>query len=651
MGNLNIKNRYDELFTPFSIGNMEVRNRIVMSPMGTYGANMDGSASEGLARYFEERAKGGVGAIITASQYLSQKIAQGIYGTYFDSKRIIPSLVGMTERIHCYGAKAIAQISSGTGRNAHPSQCGGVPFSSSAVPSVFNPDILCRPLTIEEIHEIMKSWELAAEIAANAGFDAIEIHGHVGYIIDQFLSKLWNKREDEYGGSPENRARFAFEILEAVKRGAGKDMPVIYRISLDHRIPGGRTVEESRELLKILSDHGVDAFDVDCGCYETTEYVYPTNYIGDACMQYVCEAAREATEKPILNSGNHTPDTALSLIQTGKADFAMFGRALIADPELPKKLMEDRPEDVRPCIRCNEECIGRIWGRYAKLSCSVNPAAHEEAAFHIMKNESPLSVVVIGGGVAGMEAARTAALKGNSVVLYEKNRLGGTLGIVATGGFKNRLRALVNYYKVQMDKLGVEVRMEEADAEAPVFETCDKIIVAAGAKPVVPPIPGIDGKIVLDVVNVHKNLDKITGRNIVICGGGLSGADLALELQTEFDKQCTIIEMRDEIAPEVVFINGISLRNKLAESGVKCRVTCKVEKIEEDGVTFVNEQGEQEKLEADLIVNAFGMRADQTMKKAIMEKYPKKTIAAGDCIRASRCGKAIRAGFYAGMQC
>ena len=187
MGNLNIKNRYDELFTPFSIGNMEVRNRIVMSPMGTYGANMDGSASEGLARYFEERAKGGVGAIITASQYLSQKIAQGIYGTYFDSKRIIPSLVGMTERIHCYGAKAIAQISSGTGRNAHPSQCGGVPFSSSAVPSVFNPDILCRPLTIEEIHEIMKSWELAAEIAANAGFDAIEIHGHVGYIIDQFL--------------------------------------------------------------------------------------------------------------------------------------------------------------------------------------------------------------------------------------------------------------------------------------------------------------------------------------------------------------------------------------------------------------------------------------------------------------------------------
>lgn len=160
---------FDSLFTPFSIGKMEIKNRLVMSPMGTYAALMDGSVSDTLATYFEERAKGGVGAIITASQYLTPKLAQGIYGTYFDSKRIIPHLTGMTERIHCYGAKAIAQLSSGTGRNAHPSQCGGVPFSASAVPAVFNPKILCRPLTIEEIKEIMKSWQLAAEIAANAG--------------------------------------------------------------------------------------------------------------------------------------------------------------------------------------------------------------------------------------------------------------------------------------------------------------------------------------------------------------------------------------------------------------------------------------------------------------------------------------------------
>ena len=421
---MNNDTNFDCLFTPFSIGKMEIKNRLVMSPMGTYAALMDGSVSDTLATYFEERAKGGVGAIITASQYLTPKLAQGIYGTYFDSKRIIPHLSGMTERIHCYGAKAIAQISAGTGRNAHPSQCGGVPFSASAVPAVFNPDILCRPLTIEEIKDIMKSWQLAAEIAANAGYDAIEVHGHVGYIIDQFLTPLWNKREDEYGGSDENRARFAIEILEAIKRGAGDDMPVIYRISMDHRIPGGRTLEDSKRLIKILGEHGVDAFDVDCGCYEHPDFVYPTFYRGDACMEYVCDTAREATDKPILNSGNHTPETAKRLIESGRADFVMMGRPLIADPELPRKLMENREEDVRPCIRCNEECIGRIWGRFAKLSCAVNPQANEEHAFRIVKSEEPKNVVVIGGGPGGMEAARVAALKGHHVTLYERDELG-----------------------------------------------------------------------------------------------------------------------------------------------------------------------------------------------------------------------------------
>lgn len=377
---------FDSLFTPFSIGKMEIKNRLVMSPMGTYAALMDGSVSDTLATYFEERAKGGVGAIITASQYLTPKLAQGIYGTYFDSKRIIPHLTGMTERIHCYGAKAIAQLSSGTGRNAHPSQCGGVPFSASAVPAVFNPKILCRPLTIEEIKEIMKSWQLAAEIAANAGYDAIEVHGHVGYIIDQFLTPLWNKREDEYGGSDENRARFALEILQAIKRGAGNDMPVIYRISMDHRIPGGRTLEDSKRLIKILGENGVDAFDVDCGCYEHPDFVYPTFYRGDACMEYVCDTAREATDKPILNSGNHTPQTAKHLIESGRADFAMMGRPLIADPYLPRKLMENREEDVRPCIRCNEECISEYSASKGAVINFTRQLANEWAQYGITVN-------------------------------------------------------------------------------------------------------------------------------------------------------------------------------------------------------------------------------------------------------------------------
>ena len=561
-----------------------------------------------------------------------------------------PDLTGMTERIHCYGAKAIAQLSSGTGRNAHPSQCGGVPFSASAVPAVFNPKILCRPLTIEEIKEIMKSWQLAAEIAANAGYDAIEVHGHVGYIIDQFLTPLWNKREDEYGGSDENRARFALEILQAIKRGAGNDMPVIYRISMDHRIPGGRTLEDSKRLIKILGENGVDAFDVDCGCYEHPDFVYPTFYRGDACMEYVCDTAREATDKPILNSGNHTPQTAKHLIESGRADFAMMGRPLIADPYLPRKLMENREEDVRPCIRCNEECIGRIWGRYSKLSCAVNPQANEEHAFRIVKTETPKNVVVIGGGPGGMEAARVAALKGNHVTLYERDELGGTLNLPAQAQFKTRLKALIEYYKTQMRKLGVTVVHQEIDIDSPVLAAADKIIAATGAHSVVPPIPGAHGANVIDIKDAHRDPAAIKGKKIAICGGGLSGSDFALEMATEYGKQCTIIEMKPDVAMDMVFINQHSLKIYLKDAGVVTRTNTRVSEIVENGVRVINEHGEQELIEADVVVAAFGMAPNTELTNALKQKYNKKLVCVGDCVEVGKSGKAIRSGFYAGMQ-
>lgn len=496
----------------------------------------------------------------------------------------------------------------------------------------------------------MKSWELAAEIAASAGFDAIEVHGHVGYIIDQFLTELWNKREDEYGGSPENRARFAIEILQAIKRGAGKDMPVIYRISMDHRIPGGRTLEDSRTLLKILGENGVDAFDVDCGCYEHPDFVYPSFYRGDACMEYVCDTAREATDKPIMNAGNHTPETALRLIESGRADFAMFGRPLIADPELPNKLMEGRAEDVRPCIRCNEECIGRIWGRYSKLSCSVNPAANEEAAFEIKKTDSPKSVVVIGGGPGGMEAARVAALKGHKVTLYERDELGGTLNLPARAAFKNRLRDLISYYKVQLEKLGVEVRHEEISIDDPVLERADRIIAATGAHSVAPNIPGVHGENVVDVKAAHADPGLLRGERVIICGGGLSGSDFALELATEYGKKCTIVEMKDDIATDMVFINAHSLKLFLKDAGVTVRTGCRVESICGEGVYVVNKEGERELIEGDAVVSAFGMAPNRELTDALKQRYNKKTICVGDCVEVAKSGKAIRSGFYAGMQ-
>ena len=251
------------------------------------------------------------------------------------------------------------------------------------------------------------------------------------------MSAVWNKRTDEYGGSLENRMRFPVEIVKSIRSAVGPDMPSLFRIACKHHFEGGRTLEETLPMLKILEEAGVDAFDVDTGSYENIEYIFPPTYLGDACMQEICEEVRKAVKVPIMNSGNHTPETAVKLIVSGNADFVMFGRPLIADPEIANKLASGRRAEIRPCIRCNEDCIGRIITRLTKISCSVNPSACFERWFELRKTDHPRKVMVIGGGPAGMEAARTAALMGHNVVLYEKDdALGGQLKSAATPDFK-----------------------------------------------------------------------------------------------------------------------------------------------------------------------------------------------------------------------
>ncbi len=282
----------------------------------------------------------------------------------------------------------------------------------------------------------------------------------------------------------------------------------------------------------------------------------------------------------------------------------MMGRPLIADPYLPQKLMENREEDVRPCIRCNEECIGRIWGRYSKLSCSVNPQANEEHAFRIVKTEEPKNVVVIGGGPGGMEAARVAALKGHKVTLYERDELGGTLNLPAQAQFKTRLKALIEYYKVQMKKLNVNVVKQELNIDSPVLAEADKIIAATGAHSVLPPIPGVHGDNVIDIKDAHRAPSSIEGKKLVICGGGLSGSDFALEMATEYGKDCTVIEMKSDVAMDMVFINQHSLKVHLKEAGVVTRCNTRVAEIKANGVEVINEQGETEFIEADAVIAA-----------------------------------------------
>ncbi|MEH7276164.1 NADH:flavin oxidoreductase, partial [Neobacillus vireti] len=363
-----LENQYAKLFEPMKIGKMTLKNRLVMAPMGTFTPMQDGTESEEGIAYYEERARGGIGMIIIGAQFLNEKTAQGGPTMAVDNNRAIPKATVLCERVHRWGAKICAQISPGTGRNGMPDIGERVPISSSENPSFHNPEMICRALSTEEIKDIMKDWAQAALFAKKAGFDAIEIHGHAGYLIDQFLSPIWNKRTDEYGGSFENRARFAVETVQTIREAVGPDMPILFRIALDHRFEGGRTIGDSMPLIELLEKAGVDALDIDAGAYETMDYIFPPSYLGDACMGYVCEEARKHVSIPLLNAGSHTPETALELVNSGNCDFVMFGRQTIADPEFPKKLMENRREDIRPCLLCNEECIGRVFNRTTQIS-------------------------------------------------------------------------------------------------------------------------------------------------------------------------------------------------------------------------------------------------------------------------------------------
>lgn len=640
---------YEKLFTPFKIGNMEVKNRIGISPMGTNSAFVNGRKDAQEIDYFIERAKGGAGIIYMGCQMLNEKIAQGSMEGYLDTFTVLPSLTSVCDGVHRYGAKIVCQLSPGTGRNAFPDTFGNPPISASAIPSVFNPDMLCHAMTKEEIAEMMEGFKFSAGVARDAGYDAIEIHAHAGYLIDQFMSPVWNKRTDEYGGSPENCARFPKEIIQAIKSVVGDSMPVIFRISLDHRFEGGRTMEDSMKLLKVLEDAGVDAFDIDAGCYETLDYIFPPSYLGEACMQYVCEEARKTVKVPLINAGTHNPDTALALIESGNADFVNMGRALIADPELPKKLLEGRPEDVRPCLRCNEYCIGRIWNRHTKLSCAVNPQAMEEVRFAIQKTDSPKNVVVIGGGPGGMEAARVAAIEGHKVTLFEKNdRLGGVMGDICTAKFKQNIKKLTKWYTVQLEKLGVDVKLNtEITGDEAILAECDNIIIGCGAKPIAPPIPGIDGSNVITMLDAHRDMSLVKGENIVVCGGGASGCDGALEMASEMGKKVTIVEMLPECGKDVFFINKITLFNQLAANNVQLMTNTKVVSIEEDGLTVEKEDGTTDKIAADTVISAFGMRPDLTTVEAVKAKYHTKTRVVGDSSRLGKIGEAIRDGFYA----
>ena len=364
-------------------------------------------------------------------------------------------------------------------------------------------------------------------------------------------------------------------------------------------------------------------------------------------MADVCAPARQAVDIPLLNSGNHTPETAVELIKSGNADFVMFGRPLIADPYIPKKLLNGKRDEVRPCIRCNDDCIGRIITRLTKISCSVNPIAGFENRMDYIHGEKGKKVVVVGGGPGGMEAARSAAIAGHEVILFEKDgELGGQLKSAATPDFKSQLRELVKWYKRQMEIHKVDVRFNtEVTEDMPELEEADAIIVATGAVPLMPNIKGIENAV--DIISAHTNKEKLKGERIIYCGGGLSACDSALENAME-SKKVTIVEMLDDVAVDDHFINKAALIPMLKKHGVEIYTGHRVIEIAPDGVKAVTKDGREVFIPGDTMVAAFGMKPNNRVSEKIYSKYHIKTRVIGDCQKVGRVGNAIREGFYAG---
>ena len=631
-----------KLFEYSKLNGMALKNRFVMAPMTTM-STMDYSVNEHLIDYYEERAKGGVGLVILEGQIVSSQI-EPIFAGAVHAGTLVQARQWtlFNRRLKGYGAKTCVQLTAGAGRNA------GTPGSVSAseIPIFGLFDQNTRALTLEDIQLIIKSFGNSAAIAKASGFDAIEIHAHTGYLMDQFMSEVWNKRTDEYGGSLENRMRLPKEVIAEVRKVVGPDYPIIFRFSTEHRFPGGRVLEDGLDIVRALEDSGIDAFDIDDGSYEAMDWIFPPTYYGDAPLLGNAAAVKAITKKAVMAVGNFTPETAAAAVNEGKADYILIGRGLIADPNLVNKIQKDCLEDIRPCLRCNEYCLGATLSGNV-VGCAINMQAGHEKVFPSKKADVQKNVAIVGGGPAGLEAARVAAEAGHQVTLYEKNDyLGGQVAAASTPEFKKPLNQYLKYLINQVNKLGVKVCLNHPiNADSAELANADEIIVAVGAEPIIPKINGIDKENVIEVIDAHLGDTSRIGESVVIAGGGLSGCDYALELAMD-NKKVTIVELMDDVATKALIVNKLALMKKLAEFNVNIMTGNKVVEITDNGIITEDKAGEKHTINADTVIVAFGTKPCAAKVNAICEKYPNAKCV-GDCTTIGQVGEAVRAAYLA----
>ena len=648
------------LFTPLSIGKVSIKNRFAMAPMGPLGlGDEQGGFNQRGIDYYTARARGGTGLIITGVTFVDNTIEEhgmpNCPNSTYNPVQFVRTSREMTERVHAYNARIFLQMSGGFGRVTIPTNLGEFP---PVAPSPIQHrwlDKTCRALTVDEIHELVRDFGEGAYNAKRAGFDGVQIHAvHEGYLIDQFAISLFNQRTDEYGGSLENRLRFAREIVEEIKRRCGQDFPVMLRYSpksfikalREGALPGeefeekGRDLPEGVEAAKLLVSYGYDALDVDVGSYDAWWWSHPPMYQKKGLYMPYAKLVKENVNVPVLCAGRmDDPDMAEGAVMGGVCDIISLGRPLLADPDYVNKLRRGERKCIRPCISCQEGCMGRIQ-EYSMVNCAVNPQAARERVTAYNPVLKAKHVLVIGGGVAGCEAARVLAERGHKPEIMERSdHLGGNLLAAGAPSFKEDDIALVRWYENEMQRLNVPVHFNApVDPASKLYDEYDAVIVATGATPKKFPLG--------ENAPVYTATDALLGKTpigerVTVVGGGLVGCETALWLAQE-GKHVTIVEALDRLMAvnkPLCHANSEMLERLLPFHGVETLVSSSVQKYENGKLLVKTPQGEQQ-LDCDTVILSVGFREDRGVFDA-WENSAKEIYLLGDAKKVANIMYAV----------
>ncbi|MBU3209445.1 NAD(P)/FAD-dependent oxidoreductase [Clostridium algidicarnis] len=637
---------YENLFSKGKIGKLEIKNRIVMPAMGTSLATSTGEASDEMIRFYEERAKGGAGLIITEITRVDNETGVGTPNQLCaNNLNQIPRLEKLSRAVHRYDSKIFLQLHH-PGRQSHSNLIDGRQIVAPSAVTSSAIGELPREMTTEEVETMVKKFVTGAKIAQMGGIDGVELHGAHGYLLGQFLSPLTNLRTDKYGGDLMGRMRILTEIIMGIKSVCGPNFPISVRIDGDEFVDGGFKLDEAIKASKYLESIGIDAINVSAGTYESVNTIIEPISYPQGWKRHLAQGIKDNVKIPVIACDViRKPDFAESLLKEGNVDFVAVGRQLLADPEWGKKAMENREDEIRPCISCLY-CIDKLM-QCETTKCAVNARMGRELEYgEIKENGKGRSVAVIGGGPAGMESARILALKGFKPVLFEKKDvLGGSVYLGSKPPLKEKLNWFLDSLEYQINQLGVDIRLNSE----PTLEDIKSlspyaVFVATGASPIVPRLPGIDKSEVCTVIDILEGKIDIKGKNVVVVGSGMTGLETAELLAVQGNK-VTVVEMQNKIGPDAYLPNLIDVTTRLKKHNVEMIPSMKLVEIKENEVSLQNTKDNTiSNRDADVVVLSHGSVSNNSMINELEKIVPIVRVL-GDAEKPGRVAEAMHTAF------